>query len=364
MFTTGQQPGGGAGAFLNGYVAGVDLVRMEAKVRGEAGQTLPGVRWLQEYQPNEGDRVLMVRLQNNEYVIMGSLAQPQNSDQAAARPALGQQGVVPADLADYSKAQSPDVINTAGPADQRPGDWVKASKGGGVIALLRGGTVMMKSSPTSMVMTSKYDDLVRIVSRNFEHFTDMDSTYKVSTGGGCYSKHEFFRSTSDARSDRPAFREVRGNVASGAGGADGGELSKRSFFNADGVETSTQTDYISGRRHQLIQTGASIVEKDDTITGSFVKVHGGDTTFFNMNETSVHLDVSSDITVDANKDGIILSAAGQATIKIPRSGKIEMTCSADMEVSPGGNLEFNVGGNTTFTTGDFTVIPRGTINLG
>ena len=80
MFTTGQQAGGSAGAFLNGYVAGVDLVRCEAKVRGEAGQTLPGVRWLQEYSPNEGDRVVMVRLQNNEYVIIGSMAQPLNRD--------------------------------------------------------------------------------------------------------------------------------------------------------------------------------------------------------------------------------------------------------------------------------------------
>ena len=98
-------------------------------------------------------------------------------------------------------------------------------------------------------------------------------------------------------------------------------------------------------------TGGSTVESDTTITGKFTKVHGGDTTYFNMNETSIHFDVANDVKVDADKNGIIIDAGGQGKITIPRSGKIVMECTADMLLKAGGQMDFQSGGSMNFGAG-------------
>ena len=115
--------------------------------------------------------------------------------------------------------------------------------------------------------------------------------------------------------------------------------------------TSQQTEYANGRKHELVTTGGSTVESDTTITGKFTKVHGGDTTYFNMNESSIHFDVANDIKVDADKNGIIIDAAGQAKITIPRAGKVTVECSADMLMKAGGQMDFQSGGSMNFGAG-------------
>lgn len=359
MFNTARQANGSGITVFEAYVAGVDLDRHECKVRADSGQTIHGVRWLKgaggansygdNSSPSEQDRVMIMKLPGNAHWILGYVPVATHINARSTGPAIAKQGETPAELANFSIAQSDSVAgDQSHPADQRVGDWTRTSHGGGMIALLRAGTVMAKASPTSFFMLSPFDDLGRLVTRNWEHYTDVDSTKKLSVGGAVSMIHEVFPTSARARSELPSMREVRGGAAAVG---DAGGIARRTTFDDGGAMTSQQTEYANGRKHQLVQTGGSTVETDTTITGHSTKVHGGDTTYFNMNETSVHLDVAGDIKLDANKDGIIIDAGGQGKITIPRSGKIVMECSADMLVKAGGAMDFQSGGAMNFGAG-------------
>lgn len=359
MFNVARQAGGAGATFFTGYVAGVDVKRSACKVRTDGGQTIQGVRWLKaaggansygdNSTPSEQDRVMVMRLPGNECWIFGYIPVVTNDNAKAVGPALGAQGVVPEELANFSTAQSDTVSGDQSmPADQRPGDWSRTSHGGGMIALMRAGTVLAKASPTSLFMLSPFDDMGRLVTRNWEHYTDVDSVRKISSGGAVSSVHETFPTSARARSELPSMRETRGG-ADAVG--DAGGIARRVTFDDGGTMTSQQTEYANGRKHELVTTGGSTVESDTTITGKFTKVHGGDTTYFNMNESSIHFDVANDIKVDADKNGIIIDAAGQAKITIPRAGKITVECSADMLMKAGGQMDFQSGGSMNFGAG-------------
>jgi hypothetical protein len=359
MFNTARQPGGSQAYFYEAYVAGVDMQRHECKIRTDYGQTINGVRWLKNAggsssygdntTPAEKDRVMVMRMPNNQHWILGYIPVQTNVDIRAVGPAIGKQGMYPEELANFSVSQSDSVSgDQSHPADQRVGDWTRTSHGGGMIALLRAGTVMMKASPTSMLMLSPFDDLGRLVTRNWEHFTDVDSTRKISSGGAVSMTHEVYPTSARARSELPSMREVRGG-ADAVG--DAGGIARRTTFDDAGVQTSQQTEYANGRKHQIIETGGSKVETDTTITGHSTKVHGGDTTFFNMDENTIHFDVGGDVKVDANKDGITIDVAGQGKLVIPRSGDITMECTANMKLKSGGNMDFESAGSMNFGAG-------------
>lgn len=359
MFNVARQAGGAGALFFEAYVAGVDLKRSACKVRTDSGQTISGVRWLKgaggsnsygdNSAPSEQDRVMILKLPGNQHWILGYIPVVTNDNVKAVGPALGKQGEAPEELANFSTAQSDTVSGDQSmPADQRPGDWSRTSHGGGMIALMRAGTVLAKASPTSLFMLSPFDDLGRLVTRNWEHYTDVDSVKKISSGGAVSSIHEFYPTSARARSELPSMRETRGG-ADAVG--DAGGIARRVTFDDGGTMTSQQTEYANGRKHELVTTGGSTVESDTTITGKFTKVHGGDTTYFNMNESSIHFDVANDIKVDADKNGIIIDAAGQAKITIPRAGKITVECSADMLMKAGGQMDFQSGGSMNFGAG-------------
>ena len=292
---------------------------------------------------------MLMKLPGNQYWILGYIPVTSSDNNTSVGPALGKQGVTPDELANFSTAQSDSVSGDQSmPADQRPGDWSRTSHGGGMISLMRSGTVIAKASPTSLFMLSPFDDVGRLVTRNWEHYTDVDSTRKISSGGAVSMIHEVYPTSSRARSELPSMREVRGGEAAVG---DGGGIARRQTFDDGGTMTSQQTEYANGRKHQLVQTGGSVVEMDTTITGHMTKVHGGDTTYFNMNETSVHFDVAGDIKVDADKNGIVIDAGGQARITIPRSGKLVVECSSDMLVKSGGDMNFQSTGSMNFGAG-------------
>lgn len=346
MFNSARQAGGSPAFFYEGYVAGVDLKRHECKIRTDYGQTINGVRWLKNAggsnsygdntTPSEQDRIMVMRMPNNQHWILGYIPATTNINNRSTGPAIGKQGVSQEELSDYSVAQSKSIAgDQSSPIDQRVGDWTRTSHGGGMIALLRAGTVLMKASSTSMLMLSPFDDLGRLVTRNWEHFTDVDSTRKISSGGAVSMSHEVYRTSSRARNEQPSFKEVRGGE--GAVG-DGGAIARRTTYDDGGVQTSQQTEYINGRKHQIVETGGSKVETDTTITGHFTKVHGGDTTYFNMNETSVHFDVAGDISVDADKDKIVVKAGGGVVFTLEKGGKLQVTTTGDAELDIGGDL--------------------------
>ena len=59
-----------------------------------------------------------------------------------------------------------------GPADLMPGDKMIMGKLGNYLGILSGGLAVLRGGPLSQIILSKYRDYVKIISRNFELFTD------------------------------------------------------------------------------------------------------------------------------------------------------------------------------------------------
>ena len=70
-----------------------------------------------------------------------------------------------------------------GPDDITEGDISKVGVDGNLMAILRGGTNVMKSSQMAQVRTHSINDLVEILSENFRHITCMGEMNIKNTGG-------------------------------------------------------------------------------------------------------------------------------------------------------------------------------------
>ena len=67
--------------------------------------------------------------------------------------------------------------------DLLPGDKVLTTKDGNAVGVLEGGVTYLKASELCQIIGIKYNDLLRIVSRNFEHFTDFGNIYSKNIDG-------------------------------------------------------------------------------------------------------------------------------------------------------------------------------------
>ena len=84
-----------------------------------------------------------------------------------------------------SKQEAPgmsEIYNDGRPLDSLPGDWGYINEFGNLIGLLRG-LVILKAGGTSQIQLSSIDRLVRIVSGNFEHFSDMGEDIQYNDHG-------------------------------------------------------------------------------------------------------------------------------------------------------------------------------------
>ena len=165
-----------------GTVMQVDLRRQACKVLTLNGQKLDNVQWLQPYGGNErhGDRVsprmgdrVMLSYGLGYPVIVGFL--PRSQSGTASFPLSIDSGQAPVDTGNYAPGTPGLVGDASKPQDMLLGDRVIGSQGGGMIGLLRAGSVLVRSSRAAEIFLSRLGDLVRVVSRNFEHFTDLSS---------------------------------------------------------------------------------------------------------------------------------------------------------------------------------------------
>jgi hypothetical protein len=70
-----------------------------------------------------------------------------------------------------------------GPTDLLPGDRMISARGGALLGVLAGGVAKLQASPLAQILLSKARDLVRIVSRNFEIFSDYGIMRMINNGG-------------------------------------------------------------------------------------------------------------------------------------------------------------------------------------
>lgn len=176
-----------------GTVVQVDPIRCFCKVKTLNGQTLHSVQWLlpsggstrgsDRITPLVGDRV-MINTGLGYPVIMGFFPRVQTAD--GATPLKIDAGEALVDMGSYSPEGSTTWGDQNKPKDFVHGDRIISSIGGGILGILRGGSLLLRASRGSEILLSKFHTLVRIASRNWEHFTDVSSDVVKNFKGKVY----------------------------------------------------------------------------------------------------------------------------------------------------------------------------------
>lgn len=388
-------------------VMAVDIKRKVCKCLSDSGEILSEVRWVVPMGGTDGNGLSVHPVENSRVLvdtasgfpfIIGAIPADGTSD--IVRQNIGRQSVVEQDISDYSTVDMGDIIRGPGtPLDQRPGDSVFTSDGGGVLGLLQSGTAVIKSSPLAQIVTSRFGDLVRVVSRNWEHFTDVDETYKASIRGKVYSMRNIFRSPEKSRSEEPSKVRYEGDVAMGETLGKGYASYKEADFPAepsiledadkivkeytiddDNAKTSTYTQSIEGDLHRTINTadGTSRSTQDESAIELKKSVQGGLGTNWWMNESEFQWDVDGGETfIKGSANGVVINIKGEVVITCTPEGVLSVVNTGNTEINTGGtlsvtakdtsfdlaNCEFNTSGTTTFNSAGNFVVSAPTIQL-
>lgn len=210
-----------------------------------------------------GDRVL-VSFALGYPVIMGFL--PKIQVETAATPLSIGSGQSSLDVGAYgvdSRASSSDAFK---PRDMVPGDRVISSSGGGMVAVLKGGSVMIRASKASQIFLNKFQGLVKVFSRNWEHFSDAHSDVIRNFKGRIYRYTGYAKAYEKARVENYALNVYQGDVAAAEAVKTGYHsvtvapaatpiISKTQILDDAQVELMRDTLDVSGNKEVWIKNG-------------------------------------------------------------------------------------------------------------
>jgi hypothetical protein len=305
MFTNSSKP---SSDFEEGVVTEVDIVRYMCKVRTLSGQKLTGVQWLQlnggstrggdRNSPMLGDHVV-IHFGLGYPCILGTKPKLQAVENAF--PLSLDTGELLVDTGNFSDGGKDILGDQSAPSDMLVGDRIIASTGGGILAMLRGGSILLRSSRLSEIYLSKWNDLVRIVSRNYEHFTDLSSETIRNIKGRVFKYVGYAASSKDAKIELYSFHQYIGDVAAA-------EAVKTDYSKS--MPAASNVIY----KEQVTSTGGSELYKHE-----------------------IHLDGMQDL---------VVSAGGVFTRIRSSSGKVEITYNDTNLISIDGNeIRISKGGD-------------------
>lgn len=203
---------------IEAVVQSVDVQRYLCTVKTTKGQRFDNVTWLLpsggygrdtlSLSPKMGDRV-MVSTELGYPVIMGSLPRidrdpitPVNIDTGTPIADTGKLGTL-----------SGNSLNSSKPGDLLPGDKVLTSEGGGILGVLRSGTVLIRSSKLAQIILSKFDDGVKVVGRSIDIYSEIGSEVFASVKGKVYKWVGLARTPAEARAGLFRYQEFYGDTA-------------------------------------------------------------------------------------------------------------------------------------------------------
>lgn len=188
------------------------------RVHTQQGQILDAVPWASSSggssrggdrsTPSVGDRVyvdfrlghpIILCFLPRAQVVEGST--PATIGSGTSMPHVGTYG--PSDVV---------KIDANKPSDLHPGDKVISSSGGAMIAALRGGSILARASKSAEMFLSKLTSLVRIVSRNWEHFTDVNSDIVRNFQGRVYRYTGYAKTFLAAKASTYIYHQYVGDV--------------------------------------------------------------------------------------------------------------------------------------------------------
>ncbi len=207
-------------SFEEGSITEVDPIRKVCKVKTLSGQNLTSVTWSvpaggasrsgDRIAPCFGDRVVVDS--SLGYPII-SMFLPKLQSVGNATPIIIHTGETLVDTGNFSVGGKNVLGDQNAPADLLVGDRVLSSPGGGLMALLRVGTVLLRSSRFSEIILCKLQDLVRISSRNYEHFTDVSSDVIRNIKGRIYRYTGYAKNIKQAKVEAYTYNQYIGDVA-------------------------------------------------------------------------------------------------------------------------------------------------------
>lgn len=198
---------------LEGEITSVDAVRKACQVKTAFGQNLTGVVWLAHCNPKFGDRVL-INTSTTNAIIMGVLPKVGLDTEFAVNIDSNGDQVV-SDTGNYAGLSNGVVNDPDKPGDILAGDQIISNDSGGLYGLLRGGGFIAKASRLAQIFITKYDDLVRIVGRNYELFTDICMDTISSVRGRAYRFIGYSSSIANSRNDIYNYQEIYGDTVLG-----------------------------------------------------------------------------------------------------------------------------------------------------
>lgn len=317
-----------------GTVMQVDPLRSVCKVITSMGQRFDQVRFSlpaggssrggDRVTPVFGDRVKL------DYslgypVISGFLPKTQLADNTF--PVSIDSGAQLIDTGNFASDGVNAIDDQNKPKDILAGDRVISATGGGVLAVLRSGSIIVRSSKLSEIYLSKWGDLVRIVSRNWEHFTDVCSDVVRNIHGSVYRYIGYANSFDAAKSESYQYHEYYGNVAMAeatktnykttvpAGGAPSGVIYKQQITGSGQMYRTLSLD---GSQEVWISSGGTFTRMNSD--GSQLKLSFGDSHTVTIDTNHIFLDFGGAQTVEISGDKIEFIHSGGAKTTIDSTG--------------------------------------------
>lgn len=349
-------------------VSAVDEIRKTCKCIGDDGDTYTDVHWISpvgsDAIPNESDRVL-ISLSTGYPIILGSF--PSFSSDDARRQNIDKQDVDPTAIANYSIVEADEKLGNT-PQDLRVGDKI-ISNDYGLFGLLRMGSFIAKASSYAQIFASRFNDVVKIVSRNYDHYSDMDSYSKNSIRGKLYSKKEIYRDLETSRSETPFYTEYTGDVPAAEAieqAADGQSVSPRelkqdvwptipaddgtyfkSLTEKDKIKT-TEILKLDGERNLKIESdthSVEVINKPDGFQTKLLK--GSDEVSITGTDSALDI-VVKDVTINLTAAGA-MTVTAKGNVAISSDGDVAVTSKGKMDLTADGNVGITSKANMTFT---------------
>jgi hypothetical protein len=167
----------------------VDPIRFVCSIRTSSGRIIPNVPWLlpdshSHFSVEVGDKVY-VDTSLTYPVIKGHIPTAEPLPENSFLSISGAKETT-LDAGNSSKIFGGLQRDKNKPLDFHTGDRVFTSEGGGILALLRTGSVMLRASSLASIFMSKFGDLVRITGRNYKRFSDVSSRVALNLKGRMY----------------------------------------------------------------------------------------------------------------------------------------------------------------------------------
>lgn len=157
----------------------------------------------------KGDKVLLY-FGLGYPIIIGCIPRPQIVAQAS--PVTVSDGIEPPETGSTIHGSAV-RMNSTTPAGATSGDQVITSPGGSMMASLRGGTVVVRSSRNTELLLSRLKNLGRLFTSNWEHFSDVHTDVLKNLSGRLYRYVGFAKTYAETKIEDYKLHFYFGDVA-------------------------------------------------------------------------------------------------------------------------------------------------------